>query len=73
MKIVIQHSQTRLYLKSLGRWTKEPHEALAFVDALRAMDYSIYNRVKDIRVIPIPENIGLNGGIPAHPMVHRKA
>ncbi len=73
MRIVIQHSQTRLYLKSLGQWTKEPYEALAFVDALRAMDYSIYNRVKDIRVIPIPENAELNGGSPVLRTFHPKS
>jgi hypothetical protein len=55
MRIVLQHSKTGLYLKSLGRWTPNPTEALAFLDTVRAHDYSIYHRLSDTVIIPVAE------------------
>ena len=55
MRILLQQIGTGLYFKSLGKWTKDPSEALAFSDAVRASDYSIYHRMTDARVAPLSD------------------
>lgn len=52
MRILLRQSQTGLYFKSLGRWTRNPREALAFTDTTRAHDYSRYHRLTDTCVSP---------------------
>jgi hypothetical protein len=56
MKILLQQAGTGLYFKSLGKWTKNPSDALAFYDTIRAVDYTIYHRMKDAYVVPFPES-----------------
>ena len=40
MKILLQHSRTQLYVRSLGNWTANPHEAYDFQHSQRAIDFA---------------------------------
>ncbi|TAL04863.1 MAG: hypothetical protein EPO07_04600 [Verrucomicrobia bacterium] len=40
MKMLLQHIRTQLYLRSLGNWTANPHEAHDFQHSQRAMDFA---------------------------------
>lgn len=40
MKILLQHIRTQLYLRSLGNWTANPHEAHDFQHSQRAIDFA---------------------------------
>lgn len=56
MRIVLKQSNTGLYLKSMGKWTPNIREALSFLDADRAHDYSVYHRLTDTAIVTMPEN-----------------
>jgi hypothetical protein len=58
MRIVLQNSKTGLYLKSLNKWTPHSNEALAFVDPVRAHDYSVCHRLAETVIVPLPERRG---------------
>ena len=57
MKILLHNLTTRLYLGRAGCWTKNPENALAFLDEVRAKDYSIYHRLANTKVVVMPEEI----------------
>lgn len=40
MKILLQHTRTQLYVRSLGNWTANPHEAYDFQHSQRAIDFA---------------------------------
>lgn len=40
MKILLQHVRTQLYVRSLGNWTANPHEAYDFQHSQRAIDFA---------------------------------
>ncbi len=40
MKILLQHMRTQLYLRSLGNWTPNPHDAHDFQHSQRAIDFA---------------------------------
>ncbi len=54
MKILLQNTDTRLYLGRGGNWIDNPEAALAFLDGVRAKDYSIYRRLQNVQVIAWP-------------------
>jgi hypothetical protein len=62
MKTLIQHTETGLYLRGGGKWTKSPLEALAFLDDVRAHDYCVYRRLTKVCVVVLAE---LGAPIPA--------
>lgn len=68
MRILLQQTGTGLYLKSLGKWTNNPKDALSFLDSVRAHDYSIYHPLNDtsIAVLPEPDNERMPGSAPDH-------
>jgi len=51
MKILLQDSNTKLYLGRGGIWTNQPDAALAFLDEVRAKDYRIYHRLLQAQVV----------------------
>src|SRR5208337_4426455 len=51
MKILLQHRQTKHFLGRSGNWTEDPEAALAFLDEVRARDYSIYRRLPQADVV----------------------
>ena len=55
MKILLQNIDSGLYLSRGGNWTSMPEAALAFLDEIRAKDYSIYHRLADTRVFIMPD------------------
>lgn len=55
MKILLQQTGTGLYLKSLGKWTPNPKDALSFLDSVRAHDYSIYHRLSDTSIVTVSD------------------
>jgi hypothetical protein len=55
MRILIQHTETGLYLSKGGKWAKSPLEALAFLDEVRARDHCVYRRLTKVSVIVFPE------------------
>ena len=54
MKILLQNTDTRLYLGRGGNWIESPEAALAFLDGVRARDYSIYRRLRNVQVVAWP-------------------
>lgn len=51
MRILLQNTETKLYLGRGGIWTNHPEAALAFLDEVRAKDYSIYHRLAQAQVV----------------------
>lgn len=51
MRVLLQHNQTKRYLGRCGNWTDDPETALAFLDEIRARDYSIYRRLSQTEVV----------------------
>ena len=50
MKILLQDTETKLYLGRGGKWTNIPEGALAFLDEVRAQDYSVYHQLPHTQV-----------------------
>jgi hypothetical protein len=65
MRILLQHSQTKRYLGRAGNWTDDPDAALAFLDEVRAHDYSIYRRLSEAQVVVRNETRSAESGQPA--------
>jgi hypothetical protein len=40
MKILLQHTRTQLYVRSLGNWSANPHEAYDFQHSQRAIEFA---------------------------------
>ena len=40
MKILLQHTRTQLYVRSLGNWSANPHEAYDFQHSQRAVEFA---------------------------------
>jgi len=51
MKVLLQSIDTNLYLGRGGNWIANPDAALAFLDEVRAKDYSVYRRLPHVRVV----------------------
>jgi hypothetical protein len=51
MKVLLQNIDTKLYLGRGGNWIGKPDAALAFLDEVRARDYSVYRRLAQVRVV----------------------
>lgn len=56
MRVLLQHTETGLYLSHGAFWTDNPEAALAFLDEVRAKDHGIYHRIGNTRVITLPES-----------------
>jgi hypothetical protein len=56
MRIVIQHSKTGHYFSKGRTWSRNPADALAFLDEVRALDYCIYNRIEQASVVTLPKH-----------------
>ncbi len=54
MRILIQHSETGLYLSGAGKWVKNAWEALAFSSEERARDHIVYRRLSQVSVVVTP-------------------
>ncbi len=50
MKILIQHSRTGLYFRSLGDWTANAHEALDFQHSQRAIDFARQHGLSGVQI-----------------------
>ena len=50
MKILLQHSRTRLYFRGLGDWTANPQEAFDFQHSQRATDFAYQNRLSGVQI-----------------------
>ena len=55
IRIVLRHQHKPLYLGASGRWVDDPHAALAFANAIRALHYCVLNHLQ-AEVVPIVEN-----------------
>jgi hypothetical protein len=55
VKILIQHKETGCYLSRGKKWAKNPREALAFLDEIRAHDHCIYHRLAGASVVVVPD------------------
>jgi len=51
MRILLQDNHTKLYLGRGGVWTSHPGAALAFLDEVRAKDYGVYHRLREVQVV----------------------
>jgi hypothetical protein len=50
MRILLQHTRTGLYLRSLGNWSSSPYEALDFQHSQRAIDFARSNQLSGIQI-----------------------
>jgi hypothetical protein len=51
MKILLQDTETGLYLSRGGCWSDNPDRALAFLNEVRAKDFSIYHHLAHAKVV----------------------
>ena len=70
MKILLQHIRTELFLRSLGNWTANYHEAHDFQHSQRAIDFAREHGLSGVQlavkfvesqfdeVFPIPQSTG---------------
>ena len=58
-RFVIQKATTGLYFGRGLKWTANPAEALAFVNEIRARDFSIYRRMGVTSVFALADNVPL--------------
>ncbi len=50
MKILLQHSRTRLYLRGPGDWTANPAEALDFQHSQKAIDFARQHGLSGVQI-----------------------
>jgi hypothetical protein len=50
MKILLQHSRTRLYFRGLGDWTANHHEAFDFQHSQRAIDFARQHHLAGVQI-----------------------
>jgi hypothetical protein len=50
MKILLQHTQTLLYLHNAGGWTKKDSEARTFPHSQRAIDFAHENNLTNVYI-----------------------
>jgi hypothetical protein len=50
MKILLQHTRTQLYLRGLGDWTANPHEAYDFQHSQKAIDFARENNLLGVQI-----------------------
>ena len=50
MKILLQHIRTQLYLRSLGNWTANPHDAHDFQHSQRAIDFARDHALSGVQI-----------------------
>lgn len=50
MKILLQHARTQLYLRNLGNWTANPHEAYDFRHSRHAIDFAKKHSIPGVQV-----------------------
>ena len=55
-RFVIQKPTTGLYLGRGLKWTANPADALAFVNEVRAHDYSVYKRLGSTSVFALEDS-----------------
>ncbi len=51
MRIVLQHTTTELYLKSVGAWTPHLEEALNFGSSQQAIKFMRQHRLDEVQVL----------------------
>ena len=51
MKILLQDTETGLYLSRGGCWSHNPDRALAFLNEVRAKDFGIYHHLANAKVV----------------------
>jgi aryl-alcohol dehydrogenase-like predicted oxidoreductase len=50
MRILLKHTRTQLYLRSLGNWTMNPFEAHDFQHSQRAADFARENGLSGVQI-----------------------
>jgi hypothetical protein len=50
MKILLQHTRTQLYVRSLGNWTANPLEAYDFQHSQRAIDFARQHGLSAVQI-----------------------
>ena len=50
MRILLQHTRTQLYVRSLGNWCANPHEAYDFQHSQRAVDFAREHALTAVQV-----------------------
>jgi hypothetical protein len=60
MKVLIQHPQTALFLRSDDRWTRDPNEAIDFRFSLAAATYGMQRLRRPFRILFKFETTGMD-------------
>ena len=50
MRILLKHTRTQLYLRSLGSWTMNPYDAHDFQHSQRAADFARENGLVGVQI-----------------------
>ncbi len=56
MRNLIQNQETGLYLCKGNHWSRNPQQALAFLNEIRAHDHCVYHRLAQASVVVLPES-----------------
>ena len=54
MKILLQHTGSRLYFKSAGDWVQEENEARPFKTALEAIEFCEQQQITGVEIVLRP-------------------
>jgi hypothetical protein len=64
MKILLQHTGSRLFHKTIGVWVQEESEARAFDSALEAIEYCERQGLAGVEIVLRPAPFGATGPVP---------
>ena len=65
MRVLIQQISTGWFFGKDRKWVNHPAEALAFLNEIRARDYSIYHQFTDAKVVCVSD-LKLKIEVPKH-------
>ncbi len=51
MRILLQHTESKLYLRSMNVWTDNPYLAFDFVHSQRAIDFVRMHHVQNVQLV----------------------
>ncbi len=49
--MLLQHARTQLYLRSMGNWTANPHDAHDFQHSQRALDFAKQHNLQGVQLV----------------------
>ena len=51
MKVLLQQKETGEYFRDVGVWTRNPAEAMDFLSSMKAIDFSVANKIANVQIV----------------------